>query len=77
MSKTNRSATDQENQEREAEENYDGEEDYFFILGPDGELKEMFVPDEFDHDPPPKVRKILKVLGITDLNIAMRDDTLH
>jgi hypothetical protein len=56
-----------------------GKEDYGFIIGPDGELKHLFTPDEFLLDPPPVVKKILKLLGITDINSLDFDgsDTVH
>ena len=52
--------------------------DYGFILGADGELKSMFAPEEFFLDPPPKVKRILKILGIKDINTAWDgDETIH
>jgi hypothetical protein len=56
-----------------------GDEDYGFIIGPDGELKHLFTPAEFLLDPPPVVKKILKLLGITDINSLDFDgnDTIH
>jgi hypothetical protein len=52
--------------------------DYGFILGADGELKSMFAPDEFFLEPPPKVKRILKILGIKDINTAWDgDETIH
>jgi hypothetical protein len=56
-----------------------GKEDYGFIIGPDGELKHLFTPDEFLLDPPPVVKKILKLLGIADINSLDFDgnDTVH
>lgn len=56
-----------------------GDEDYGFIIGPDGELKHLFSPAEFLLDPPPVVKKILKLLGITDINSLDFDgnDTIH
>ena len=55
-------------------------EDYGFIFSADGELKHLFTPDEFYLDPPPLVKKILKLLGIKDINTVAIDDcsdTLH
>jgi hypothetical protein len=55
-------------------------EDYGFIISADGELKHLFTPDEFYLDPPPLVKKILKLLGIKDINnVAIDDasDTIH
>lgn len=56
-----------------------GDEDYGFIIGPDGELKHLFTPDEFLLDPPPVVKKILEILGIKDVNLLDFDgnDTIH
>lgn len=54
------------------------EGDYGFVLGPDGTLKSMFAPDDFYLDPPAKIKKILKILGIKDINTAWDDDiTIH
>ena len=64
----------------EEELGIDGAEDYGFIFGADGELKHLFTPEAFYLDPPPVVKKILKLLGIKDINsVAIDDgnDTLH
>jgi hypothetical protein len=55
------------------------DQDYGFIISADGELKHLFTPEEFYLDPPPVVRKILKALGIKDINTIPMDgnDTLH
>jgi hypothetical protein len=58
----------------------DGTEDYGFVFDADGELKHMFTPEGFMLEPPPVVRKILKILGIKDLNMLPtqgESDTLH
>jgi hypothetical protein len=63
--------------ELDIDDEYD-EGDYGFILGADGELKSMFAPEEFFLDPPPKVKRILKILGIKDINTAWDgDETIH
>ena len=41
------------------------DEDYGFVLGPDGELKSVFVPEDYT-EMPKKIKAIFKVLGITD-----------
>ena len=80
---TNKIQKDQEVEveveELEALEDLADENDYGFIIGPDGELKHLFTPDEFLLDPPPVVKKILKLLGITDINSLDFDgnDTVH
>ena len=45
-----------------------GPEDYGFIIGPDGELKSMSIPEDLMEDPPKTVRKIMKIFGIKDLH---------
>jgi hypothetical protein len=55
-------------------------QDYGFIFSADGELKHLFTPNDFYLDPPPLVKKILKLLGIKDINTVAIDDasdTLH
>jgi hypothetical protein len=59
--------------ELDIDDEYD-DGDYGFILGADGELKSMFAPEEFFLDPPPKVKRILKILGIKDINTAWDGD---
>jgi hypothetical protein len=66
-------------EELEALEEFADENDYGFIIGPDGELKHMFTPNEFHLDPPPVVKKIFKLLGIKDINMLDfdTDGTIH
>lgn len=66
-------------EELEALEEFADENDYGFIIGPDGELKHMFTPNEFHLEPPPVVKKILKLLGIKDINMLDfdTDGTIH
>ena len=79
MSKTNRAApeTPEELDRAEETEQLADDDDYAFIIGPDGELKHVFTPDGFDIDPPPTIKKILKIFGIKDINSAWSDETLH
>lgn len=51
--------------------------DYGFIVSPEGELKHVYLPEDFMLDPPPQVKKILKIFGIKDINQATPIDTLH
>ena len=53
-----------------------GDEDYGFILGPDGELKSLFLPDVLPFKQPKNVAKILKMFGIRDPE-QISNDTLH
>lgn len=57
------------------EDDYD-ENDYGFIIGPDGELKTLMLPEDLMDDPPAKVKKILKILGIKNIH-QMELRTLH
>jgi hypothetical protein len=83
MSKISQEAQEEQEQELSLEEELgiDGENDYGFVIGADGELKHLFTPDQFYLDPPPVVRKILKLLGIKDINLVATDsapsDSLH
>lgn len=51
------------------------DDDYGFILGPDGELKSVFLPENIPFDVPEKLAKIFEIFGITDPNQA--NTTLH
>ena len=51
------------------------DDDYGFILGPDGELKSVFLPDNVPFDLPEKLAKIFQLFGITDP--AQTNTTLH
>jgi hypothetical protein len=78
MSKATTVYDDAEIESLEEEGVEDG--DYGFVIGADGELKHMFTPDDFFLDPPPAVKKILKIFGIANINqIAMDagNDTVH
>jgi hypothetical protein len=59
------------------EDDITSDEDYGFIIGPDGELKRLFLPEGFDLDPPLRIKRILKLFGIKDINAATEWDTLH
>jgi hypothetical protein len=53
------------------------DDDYGFILGPDGELKSVFLPDVIPFKTPKNVAKILKMFGITDVGNVNSMATLH
>lgn len=53
-----------------------GPEDYGFILGPDGSLKTVLVPENLMEDPPEEVKMILKIFGIEDIH-TVDYQTLH
>ena len=67
-------------EELSPDEVYDTEisdEDYGFILGPDGELKSVFLPENVPFKPPKNIQKILKMFGITDIDNIAGSETLH
>lgn len=61
--------------EEDLESEFDPE-DFGFIIGPDGKLKTLVIPDELFEDPPKEVLEILKILGIDDF-YALDNQTLH
>jgi hypothetical protein len=70
----------QSSRELEVEDIYDDEiadDDYGFILGPDGELKSVFFPENIPFNPPKNITKILKLFGIYDLENVNKDEPLH
>lgn len=79
-----KSKTEAQEEAVETEEEQDiydegiGDDDYGIIIGPDGELKSLFMPEGFELNPPDVVVQILAMLGIEDINSAWQDDnTLH
>jgi hypothetical protein len=64
----------------EVEEFDDSEEfsqdDFGFILGPDGNLKSFVVPKHLMEDPPEEVLLILKLFGIDDIH-DLGNQTVH
>ena len=43
------------------------DEDFGFILGSDGSIKHIFVPEDCV-EPPPIIKEVMKALGIKELN---------
>lgn len=59
---------------------YDNEisdDDYGFIIGPNGELKSVFLPDRLPEDLPDSVLDILDLFGIDDIDSLGKDVTIH
>jgi hypothetical protein len=54
-----------------------GDEDYGFIVGPDGELKSVFTPEKPPLETPESILKILAMFGITDIESMEDGPTLH
>lgn len=52
-------------------------EDYGFIFDSEGNLKFAFVPEILPDKPPKNIQKIMKILGVIDLQQFNEDLTLH
>lgn len=61
--------------EEELDSEYDPE-DFGFIIGPDGKLKTLVIPEELMQDPPKEVLEILKIFGIDNF-YDLENQTLH
>jgi hypothetical protein len=72
--------SDKEEQLHEEEIDTDDEDfnddDYGFIIGPNGELKTMMLPEDLMDDPPLEVKRILKIFGIKNIH-QLEPRTLH
>lgn len=78
MSKNNDAPEYEHDEDDSRVELFDGEitnEDYGFVLGPDGELKSVFMPLDY-FEAPDKVREIFKAFGINNPDAVMIH-TLH
>ena len=53
-----------------------GPDDYGFVIGPDGGLKSLMIPEILEDDPPKEVRIILEMFGIHDVQ-HLENRTLH
>lgn len=54
-----------------------GEEDYGFVFDAEGNLKYAFIPEVLPDKPPKTIAKIMKILGVIDLQQFNEDLTLH
>ena len=52
-------------------------EDYGFVFGSQGNLKFAFVPEVLPDKPPKAIQKIMKIIGVIDLQQFNEDLTLH
>lgn len=52
------------------------EGDFGFIIGANGELKSMMLPEELMEDPPLEIKRILKIFGIKNIH-QIEPRTLH
>lgn len=60
----------------EYEEDEVSSDDFGFVIGPDGELKSLMVPEHLMDDPPEEVKIILKLFGIEDIH-ELGNKTVH
>jgi hypothetical protein len=64
----------------DAQVSYDeeiGDEDYGFIFDSEGNLKYAFIPEILPDKPPKSIQKIMKILGVIDLQQFNQDLTIH
>ncbi len=54
-----------------------GDEDYGFIFDSEGNLKYAFIPEMLPDKPPKSIAKIMKILGVIDLQQFNEDLTIH
>jgi len=62
------------------DEAYDADiadDDYVFVIGPNGELKQVILPDDLPFESPKNVSKILKMFKIWDIELLDGNDTIH
>ena len=45
-----------------------GRDDYGFIIGPDGDLKSVILPEHLMSDPPEEIKMILSIFGIDNIH---------
>lgn len=62
-------------EELETEDEY-SIDDFGFVIGPDGILKSMVIPEHLMDDPPEEVKMILEIFGIDDIH-QLEGRTLH
>jgi hypothetical protein len=53
------------------------DEDYVFVLGPEGELKQVILPDDVPFKAPKNIAKILKIFNIHDVGDISGEETVH
>jgi hypothetical protein len=53
-----------------------GSDDFGFVVGPDGELKTLMIPEHLMEDPPEEVKLILSIFGIDDIH-DLNNKILH
>lgn len=63
-------------EELEIEDESPSIDDFTFVIGPDGSLKEMMIPGHLMDDPPEEIQLILNLFGIEDIH-TLEHRTLH
>ncbi len=53
------------------------DDDYILVIGQDGELKSVFMPDVNASEVPESVQKTLAQYGVLDINYVTGNTTLH
>ena len=53
------------------------DDDYVFIIGPDGNLKQILLPDEIPFELPENINKVLAVFNVTDVESLAVSPTIH
>jgi len=53
------------------------DDDYVFVVGADGELKQVILPENVPFNAPKKINKILKIFGVHDVSNIDADATMH
>lgn len=54
------------------------DEDYVFVIGPDGNLKSVMLPDEeITFNPPEEIKKIMAIYNVSDLDFLSEPRVLH
>lgn len=70
-------------EELEVTDLFDDEEmsddDYVFVIGPNGELKSVLLPDneELSFNPPEQIKQMLAVYDIADIDQFLEPRVLH
>lgn len=52
------------------------DDDYGFIISSAGDLKSIMFPENLMEDPPPEIKRILKIFGIKNIH-DLGNNTLH
>jgi hypothetical protein len=53
------------------------DDDYVFIISPDGNLKQILLPDEVPFELPENINKVLAVFNVNDVESLAVSPTIH